>query len=461
MEQYQDRVGSDIQIPGIGRGRVKYVGPVHSKPGVFVGVDLLANIGKNDGSFQGTRYFSTEHPQSGLFIQLAKVEQLLQGRGEELPVHTTVSSRQSTVSPAPSLGRSMRMTNNIGDIPTLARHADDTVDSIEIDGFSSSVMVDEPLPTTRSSHGTLTPSANDTQLEELQQRVNKYEALLDEQRIVFEELQPVLDASERRTKVLEQERDELRRQLEQEHAEQQERRLYFDREHAELMEAVERLQKEIDLNEQRVHDQAVPAEVLNELSELQEFKRQVESAREQDVDQQNDNAVPQQLLDELSELQSYKSEMEAAKAQWAKEKEQLASSTNDSIPQSTLDELHELQSYKSEMESAKVKWTKEKEQLRMHNDSLGKEYAALNRELMQLSGAGDTSALTQQIDTLERQLGAARKEIREMRNASGTEKSSNASGTDKSTSASDQFCVLCEQPGHDQTHCPTQYAHSK
>ena len=256
---------------------------------------------------------------------------------------------------------------------------------MEIDGFSSSVMVDQPPPT-RTSHGTLTPSSNyDAELQELKERIKKYEALVDEQRVVFEELQPVMDASERRTKLLEEERDELRRQLEQEHKEQQERREYFDREHGELMTVVEGLQQEIDANEKRM------------------------------------TSAPQQQ----------------------------------SIPQDILDQLESLQSYKKDMEMAQVKWAKEKEQLRMHNESLGKEYAALNKELMQLSNGSqannDTEALTQQVDALERQLAAARKEIRELHSSKDTREA------EAQSTAPPQFCVLCEQPGHDQTHCPKQY----
>ena len=88
MSAYSDKIGCYIQIPNLGRGQLKYVGPVESKPGVFAGVDLLANIGKNDGSFQGRRYFQAEYSQSGLFIQLQKIEHLLENA-------TTESRRES------------------------------------------------------------------------------------------------------------------------------------------------------------------------------------------------------------------------------------------------------------------------------------------------------------------------------------------------------------------------------
>ncbi|KOH52601.1 BIK1p Microtubule-associated protein [Saccharomyces cerevisiae] len=78
MDRYQRKIGCFIQIPNLGRGQLKYVGPVDTKAGMFAGVDLLANIGKNDGSFMGKKYFQTEYPQSGLFIQLQKVASLIE-----------------------------------------------------------------------------------------------------------------------------------------------------------------------------------------------------------------------------------------------------------------------------------------------------------------------------------------------------------------------------------------------
>ena len=95
MEKYREKIGCLVHIPNVGRGRLKYVGPVEGKPGMYAGVDLLANIGKNDGSFEDKKYFDTEHPCSGLFIQLKKLESLIE-------MNQTQESRRNTLVIAPS-----------------------------------------------------------------------------------------------------------------------------------------------------------------------------------------------------------------------------------------------------------------------------------------------------------------------------------------------------------------------
>ncbi|CAI4869100.1 CKB_collapsed_G0005290.mRNA.1.CDS.1 [Saccharomyces cerevisiae] len=107
MDRYQRKIGCFIQIPNLGRGQLKYVGPVDTKAGMFAGVDLLANIGKNDGSFMGKKYFQTEYPQSGLFIQLQKVASLI----EKASISQT--SRRTTMEPLsiPKNRSIVRLTN--------------------------------------------------------------------------------------------------------------------------------------------------------------------------------------------------------------------------------------------------------------------------------------------------------------------------------------------------------------
>jgi hypothetical protein len=55
------------------RGVVKFVGPVRFASGNWVGVDLGAPVGKNDGSVQGVRYFSAPHAH-GIFIKAAMLQ---------------------------------------------------------------------------------------------------------------------------------------------------------------------------------------------------------------------------------------------------------------------------------------------------------------------------------------------------------------------------------------------------
>ena len=103
IERYREKIGCYIQIPNIGRGKLKYVGPVESKQGYFAGIDLLANIGKNNGSYNGRRYFETKYPLSGLFIQLPKVGYLIE-RATESTV--AVGDRNSVAAISPPSRRS-------------------------------------------------------------------------------------------------------------------------------------------------------------------------------------------------------------------------------------------------------------------------------------------------------------------------------------------------------------------
>ncbi|KAI9845840.1 MAG: hypothetical protein M1837_004521 [Sclerophora amabilis] len=64
-------VGDSVDVPGGMHGTVKFIGKVKEKAGVFAGVELsreFAARGKNDGDVEGTRYFSTTIPNSGIFL---------------------------------------------------------------------------------------------------------------------------------------------------------------------------------------------------------------------------------------------------------------------------------------------------------------------------------------------------------------------------------------------------------
>ncbi|KAF3932457.1 hypothetical protein ABW19_dt0203068 [Dactylella cylindrospora] len=68
-------IGDKVNVPGGMYGVVKFVGTVKGKPGVFVGVELEgphAVNGKNDGTVEGTRYFTTSVPHSGIFLPLSR-----------------------------------------------------------------------------------------------------------------------------------------------------------------------------------------------------------------------------------------------------------------------------------------------------------------------------------------------------------------------------------------------------
>lgn len=57
-----------ISIAGV----VRYVGPTEFGEGVWLGVELRAAKGKNDGSVQGKRYFTCK-PDHGLIVRPSKV----------------------------------------------------------------------------------------------------------------------------------------------------------------------------------------------------------------------------------------------------------------------------------------------------------------------------------------------------------------------------------------------------
>ncbi|KAL8946504.1 MAG: hypothetical protein Q9222_007112 [Ikaeria aurantiellina] len=64
-------VGDIVDVPGGMHGTIKFIGEVKGKNGTFAGVELSrewAARGKNDGDVEGTRYFTTSIPGSGIFL---------------------------------------------------------------------------------------------------------------------------------------------------------------------------------------------------------------------------------------------------------------------------------------------------------------------------------------------------------------------------------------------------------
>ncbi|KAK9449508.1 uncharacterized protein V1518DRAFT_416189 [Limtongia smithiae] len=73
QQQTDDIHVGDLVYASAGqRGVVLFIGNVHGKAGVFAGIDLVNGQGKNNGSVDGVRYFTTSSPTSGLFIPISK-----------------------------------------------------------------------------------------------------------------------------------------------------------------------------------------------------------------------------------------------------------------------------------------------------------------------------------------------------------------------------------------------------
>lgn len=368
-EKYQNKIGTFINIPNVGKGQLKYVGFVEGKQGTFVGIDLLANIGKNDGTYMGKNYFETEYPQSGLFIQLRKVVGLLEEGSEMCLCASNLSSgcvgcsgqqqKQFSVNSAHSvdnfsslsLKKVRNRTNSVFHrSPTPRRISSGSVvgrrvfsgeandsnfefvnscDAAAVDDAnadcksSASSDHNEPLKTLKKCG--LTSVAMESKLREQSEQIQHYKHLLDEQRVVLEEIQPAIDDYEEKLHVLETENKRLQKVVVAEKESQARQKQYFESEHQQLLSVVDQLHKEIKDNEQRMlHNNRRQTVIMDHPSNLEELD---------------------QLRLENDELRK------------------------------KLNNFHILQ------EKLKKEWEQEREQLLIQNKSLNIEYSNISREL--------------------------------------------------------------------------------
>ncbi|EHN03470.1 Bik1p [Saccharomyces cerevisiae x Saccharomyces kudriavzevii VIN7] len=432
MDRYQRKIGCFIQIPNLGRGQLKYVGPVDAKPGMFAGVDLLANIGKNDGSFMGRKYFDTEYPQSGLFIQLQKVASLIERASISqssrrttmeplsIPKNRSIARLANQFSPmddpkSPTPMRSFRITsrNSVnqqtmdqeasdhrGHQPQVPAH-DDGDDRMEVDSITSSGR--------KTNHNTgndwkfnnnRTNDHNSTEvsmelreaqltIEKLQRKQLHYKRLLDDQRMVLEEVQPTFDRYEATIQEREKEIGDLKQQLELERRQQAKQKQFFDTENEQLLAVVNQLHEEIKENEERnlAHNEPTGGGEDVEL-----LKKQVER-------------------------------------------------------------LHNIE---DQFELHKTKWAKEREQLKMHNDSLSKEYQSLSRELFS-SKPNDSSS--EEVAVLRKRLGEANERVKQLEQPQAHSAVESLPIFDPpapvdSTAGRQQWCEHCDAIGHITAECP-------
>lgn len=129
QQQPQYKLNSLVKIDHLNlQGYLKFQGSTHFKQGHWLGLELLPiyhGKGKNDGSIDGTRYFTCKQG-NGIFIQLNKVTQVVQPtlRIPSTPRSSMGShSAQSTPKPRHSLSR-LKSVDNMpppSSPPTLTR----------------------------------------------------------------------------------------------------------------------------------------------------------------------------------------------------------------------------------------------------------------------------------------------------------------------------------------------------
>lgn len=463
--RYKAKIGCHIEIPNIGRGQLKFVGSVDNKPGYYAGVDLLTPIGKNNGTFNGRRYFNTEYPKSGLFIQLPKIAHILDEMEvpENLPTSArrSIGSRRSTLGGhSETLGNTRRISGSSGSsierlsmrrtqsprlpttnhlehnvrTPTPTRNINMTqrVSSIErhsmvnintgnnddvdmemggttpernnYDHSNVETIAQPPQPPhqqTNDHHSVQLIKEYELKLEKQNRKLLEYERLLNDQRIVLEEIQPTIDEYDKRVNDLELEKNTLKEKLQESQVEFDKQLKYFETENKQLTDVVSQLHEDLRSNEEYIQQQTA-----NATSTI------------------NTDGV------DINELQT---------------------------------QLESLIKYKQDMENAQAKWNKEKDQLKMHNESLSKEYQTLNKEYMLSLGStnnNDSSSnekIMKENETLKNELQSLRDKISQLESTSHSIPPYIPPTKVDATAGRELWCSLCEKSGHDQIDCPYQY----
>ena len=90
----QFKPGQHVLVGGAERGLVKFVGHTHFKEGLWIGVELEREKGKNNGSIDGKIYFNCS-PGYGVFAPVRKVAILNEDEEEEEEVALSLSATSS------------------------------------------------------------------------------------------------------------------------------------------------------------------------------------------------------------------------------------------------------------------------------------------------------------------------------------------------------------------------------
>lgn len=381
--EYRDKIGLFIDVPNVGKGQIKYIGPVADKHGAFVGLDLMANVGKNDGSFKGKRYFTTKFPQSGLFMLWEKVAGLI-------PQPSIRSSKNVSLSPTP-----VRISEHQSELET-------PINSLK--SFSNENL------------GRITPNGDDRN--RIEAELFQYKRLVDDQRIVLEEIQLAIDEYEQRLETTEHEKVSIQKQLDYEKEKHDRLKQFYEKEHEQLLAVIDELQLEINRN----------ASALNEL---------MDAGRNDGISSRTNPTTPMTDEDKVDNTMH-----------------------DDSLYEELKEQVQALQLYKDRQEKHIIKWQKEREQLKMHNNSLSAEYTSASSELLTCQRQLDQKE--KRIQQLEEELKNTKKnnfpetDLEENNCSLPLYNPSSDLATDISKAASGRslWCALCEKDGHESVDCP-------
>ncbi|CEP64307.1 Bik1p LALA0_S11e01156g [Lachancea lanzarotensis] len=442
MDSYQRKIGCFIHIPNVGRGQLKYVGAVEGKPGTFVGVDLLANIGKNDGCFQGKRYFETEYTQSGLFIQLQKVAGLIDA------VSSGSVSRRTTFGETYAGGDTRSVDGSIAKSPTpmrrSSRHSSTTFsDVMEVDGDERRQRSSSSKEMNQMNRS----SGLEIRLQQQTQELLQCKKLLSDQQLVLEEIHPAIDDYESKLQRMESQIVTLEAQLAKERETLTRQKQYFETEHEQLLSVVEELHTEIRENERRMLEQ-------HQVAPPQPPSLPTDSTI---AELQGENDA---LREEIEELKGRTTDQDRAAVKWQKERDQLKLQVESlsSEYKYVSQELQESLQHQEQTQAAL-----EKEQARSQASSLVAaqepnpqveklklQLATANAKIHTLDSSStrpNTPALTMASDHTEQDTEPDTKTEPDSLPLYVPKKADRAAGRHK-------WCALCERDGHNSVDCP-------
>ncbi|KAH3899574.1 uncharacterized protein SCODWIG_00809 [Saccharomycodes ludwigii] len=395
MEVYKSYINSIINIPNIGRGKLKYIGQVENKQGIFCGFDLLGpNLGKNDGSFNGKKYFDVEYVKSGLFVQFIKIQPLLDQQNQHYSLNNNSVNR----------GFSTPNRNSNGANPTTTSSS-----------RSSSVIKTSNINNIGNNNNNPTVPSFDEKY--YQNEILKYQTLLNDQSVILEEIQPCIDQYEKRLTELETENKLLKETLASERSNSKEQKDMLENEHEQLMSLVDSLHVQI--------------------KSIQESQIQI-----QDKDGDED-------------FMKYKQEQELYKKKWEKERDSLQmhiNSLNTEYTNLNKELLENEQKYKAEIEDLTKK-------LNSLNSGNKHNSNSTNVDTTEVSNTKyiDTVENIQNMNKHEKQYNTASTAIIQSPFPKTPITSTNNNKKDLPTaSVSDRpmWCALCERTGHESIDCP-------